>query len=181
MRVKRELNMFYIEKDNKIIISDSDLERLKTTLKFYARIKDSDIKETDKEIVNGLFTDSEQYFEIKKSEILNKLKAEFDKYNFRVNDSFLISSLGFKINSDPRSLENVSALININEDVEFIDYNNEIHNLNVSELRILLLEIQKNICSLVKQKNSIKQDILNCSNLKELLEIKIEFKMMDFS
>lgn len=173
--------MFYIEKDNKIVISDSDLERLKRTLKFMPEFKDSDIKETDKEIVNGLFTDSEQYFEIKKSEILNKLKAEFDKYNFRVNDSFLISSLGFKINSDPRSLENVSALININEDVDFIDYNNEIHNLNVSELRILLLEIQKNICSLVKQKNSMKQNILNCSNLKELLDIKIEFKMMDFS
>ena len=58
---------------------------------------------------------------------------------------------------------------------------NEIHNLNVSELRILLLEIQKNICSLVKQKNLIKQNILNCSNLSELLDIKIEFKMMDFS
>lgn len=77
--------------------------------------------------------------------------------------------------------ENVSALININEDVEFIDYDNEIHNLNVSELRILLLEIQKNICSLVKQKNSLKENILNCSNLSELLEIKIDFKMMDFS
>lgn len=173
--------MFYIEKDNKIIISDSDLERLKTTLKFMPEFKDSDIKETDKEIVNGLFTDSLEYFELKKNEILNKLKDEFDRYNVRVNDSFLISSLGFKINSDPRSLENISALIDINEDVEFIDYNNEIHNLNVSELRILLLEIQKNICSLVKQKNSIKQDILNCSNLSKLLEIKIEFEMIHFS
>lgn len=173
--------MFYIEKDNNIIISDSDLERLKTTLKFMPNLSESDIKETNKEIVNGLFTDSLEYFEYKKNEILNKLKDEFDRYNVRVNDSFLLSSLGFKINSDPRSLENISALININEDVEFIDYNNEIHNLNVSELRILLLEIQKSICSLVKQKNSIKQDILKCSNLSELLEIKIEFKMMDFS
>lgn len=173
--------MYYIEKDNKIILSDTDLNRLKTTLKFMPDFSESDIKETDKEIENGLFTDSLEYFEFKKNDILNKLNDEFKKYNQRVNDSFLLSSLGFKINSDPRSLENISALININEDVEFIDYNNEIHNLGVSELRILLLEIQKNICSLVKQKNSIKQDILNCSNLSELLDIKIEFKMMDFS
>lgn len=173
--------MFYIEKDNKIILSDTDLSRLKQTLLFRPDLSLSDIKETDKEIENGLFTDSNEYFEFKKNEILNKLKIEFNKYNERVNDSFLLSSLGFKINSDPRSLENVSALININEDVEFIDYNNEIHNLTVSELKILLLEIQKNICSLVKQKNSLKKDILNCSNLSELLEIKIEFKMMDFS
>lgn len=173
--------MYYIEKDNKIILSDTDLSRLKQTLLFRPDLSLSDIKETDKEIENGLFTDSNEYFEFKKNEILNKLKIEFNKYNERVNDSFLLSSLGFKINSDPRSLENVSALININEDVEFIDYNNEIHNLTVSELKILLLEIQKNICSLVKQKNSLKKDILNCSNLSELLEIKIEFKMMDFS
>lgn len=173
--------MFYIEKDNKIILSDTDLNRLKTTLKFMPDFSESDIKETDREIVDGVFTDTDEYFIYKKNDILNKLNGEFKKYNQRVNDSFLLSSLGFKINSDPRSLENVSALININEDADFIDYNNEIHNLSVSELRILLLEIQKNICSLVKQKNLLKKNILNCSNLSELLEIKIEFKMMDFS
>ena len=173
--------MFYIEKDSKIILSDSDLNRLKTTLKFMPDFSESDIKETDKEIENGLFTDTVEYFEYKKNDLLNNLKSAFEKYNERVNDSSLISSLGFKINSDPRSLENVSALININKDVEFIDFNNEIHKLSVSELKTLLLEIQKNICNLYKQKNILKTNILNCSNISELKEIKIEFKMMDFS
>lgn len=173
--------MFYIEKDNKIILSDTDLSRLTQTLLFRPDFSESDIKETDREIVDGVFTDSDEYFIYKKNEILNKLKSEFEKYNQRVNDSFLLSSLGFKINSDPRSLENVSALINIGKDVEFIDYNNEIHNLSVSELQILLLEIQKNICNLYKQKNILKQNILNCSSVSELSEIKIEFKMLDFS
>lgn len=173
--------MFYIEKDSKIILSDSNLERLKNTIKFIPNLTESDIKETDKEIVNGLFTDTIEYFEYKKNDLLNNLKSTFEKYNERVNDSSLISSLGFKINSDPRSLENVSALINIDKDVEFIDYNNEVHKLSVTELKTLLLEIQKNICNLYKQKNILKQNILNCSNLSELKEIKIEFKMMDFS
>ena len=173
--------MFYIERDNKIILSDTDLSRLTQTLLFRPDFSESDIKETDREIVDGVFTDSDEYFIYKKNEILNKLKSEFEKYNQRVNDSFLLSSLGFKINSDPRSLENVSALINIGKDVEFIDYNNEIHNLSVSELQILLLEIQKNICNLYKQKNILKQNILNCSSVSELSEIKIEFKMLDFS
>ena len=173
--------MFYIEKDDKIILSDTDLNRLKTTLKFMPDFSESDIKETAKEIENGLFTDTDEYFIYKKNDILNKLNGEFEKYNQRVNDSFLLSSLGFKINSDPRSLENVSALINIDKDVEFIDYNNEIHNLSVSELQILLLEIQKNICNLYKQKNILKQNILNCSNISELSEIEIKFEMLDFS
>ena len=173
--------MYYIEKDNKIILSDTDLSRLKQTLKFIPDFSESDIKETDREIVDGVFTDTDEYFIYKKNDILNKLNGEFEKYNQRVNDSFLLSSLGFKINSDPRSLENVSALINIDKDVEFIDYNNEIHNLSVSELQILLLEIQKNICNLYKQKNILKQNILNCSNISELSEIKIEFEMLDFS
>ena len=60
--------MFYIEKDNKIILSDTDLSRLAQTLKFIPDLNESDIKETDKEIVNGVFTDTDEYFEELKKE-----------------------------------------------------------------------------------------------------------------
>ena len=174
--------MFYIEKDNKIILSDTDLNRLKTTLKFMPDFSESDIKETNKEIVNGLFTDTDEYLEIKRKELLDKLTEESKKLNDRDNSSmYLTSSLGFRVNADPKSIDSIDSLISINDEItQFMDYDNELHELSLDDLKVIKLEIQKNGCNLYKQKWEMRSRILNAKTLDEL-NFEIKFEMLDFS
>lgn len=53
--------MFYIEKDDKILFYDENRDVLVNTLKHRADLTESDIKETNREIKDFLFTDSEEY------------------------------------------------------------------------------------------------------------------------
>ena len=173
--------MFYIEKDNKIILSDTDLSRLTQTLKFIPGLNESDIKETDREIVNGVFTDTDEYLEIKRKELLDTLSEESKKLNNRDNSSmYLTSSLGFRVNSDPKSIDNLDSLISIGDEItQFMDYDNELHELSLDDLKVIKLEIQKNGCNLYKQKWDMKSRILSAKTLDEL-NFEIKFEMLDF-
>lgn len=175
--------MFYIEKDNKIILSDTDLSRLKQTLKFIPDLSESDIKETDREIVNGVFADSDEYLEIKRKELLDTLSEESKKLNNRDNPSmYLTSSLGFRVNADPKSIDNVDSLISIGDEItQFMDYDNVLHELSLDDLKVIKLEIQKNGCNLYKQKWDMKSRINACTTIEELNAIEIKFTMHDFS
>ena len=175
--------MYYIEKDNKIILSDSDLSRLKQTLLFRPDLSLSDIKETDREIVDGVFTDTDEYLEIKRKELLDTLSEESKKLNNRDNPSmYLTSSLGFRVNADPKSIDNIDSLISIGDEItQFMDYDNELHELSLDDLKVIKLEIQKNGCNLYKQKWNMKSRILNASSIDQLKDIKIIFEMMDFA
>ena len=175
--------MFYIEKDNKIILSDTDLSRLKQTLLFRPDLSLSDIKETDREIVNGVFTDTPEYLEIKRKELLDKLTKESKKLNDRDNPSmYLTSSLGFRVNADPKSIDNIDSLMSIGDEItQFMDYDNELHELSLDDLKVIKLEIQKNGCNLYKQKWDMKSRILGASSIDQLKDIKIIFEMMNFA
>ena len=175
--------MFYIEKDNKIILSDTDLSRLKQTLLFRPDLSLSDIKETDKEIVDGVFTDTPEYLEIKRKELLDTLTEESKKLNNRDNPSmYLTSSLGFRVNADPKSIDNVDSLISIGDEItQFMDYDNELHELSLDDLKVIKLEIQKNGCNLYHQKWDMKSGINACTTIEELNAINIKFTMHDFS
>lgn len=64
--------MFYIEQDDKIILADGNLQRLKTTLKFKPELADCEIKETDKQHTVVEF----QLFTLeRKAEIDNEAKS----------------------------------------------------------------------------------------------------------
>lgn len=54
---------YYIEKDNKIVLFDEDLEKLQNTLKFMTEYRGLEIKTTDRPIVNFQFADTEEYEE----------------------------------------------------------------------------------------------------------------------
>lgn len=69
--------MFYIEKDNKIVLFDESLQRLQNTLLYMPQYKGLEIKETDRIISNFQFTDTEEYIkkqEVKERERINGLK-----------------------------------------------------------------------------------------------------------
>ena len=92
------------------------------------------------------------------------------------------SSLGFTVDGDARSRDNLSGLINIGvEPVAFRDHDNGDHQLMLEDLRMLLKEAQMNGAMLYQQKWKLQAKIESTKSLKALKAIEIKFTMADFS
>ena len=92
------------------------------------------------------------------------------------------SSLGFVVDGDARSRDNLSGLINIGvEPVSFRDHDNGDHSLTLDNLRTLLKEAQMNGAMLYQQKWAMQKAIEACRSIKALKAIEIKFTMADFS
>ena len=92
------------------------------------------------------------------------------------------SSLGFTVDGDARSRDNLSGLINIGQEpVAFRDHNNGDHSLTLDNLKTLLREAQMNGAMLYQQKWQIQSAIEKCGTLDALRKIEIVFRMADFS
>ena len=92
------------------------------------------------------------------------------------------SSLGFVVDGDARSRDNLSGLINIGQEpVAFRDHDNGDHSLMLEDLRMLLKEAQMNGAMLYQQKWKLQAKIESTKSLKALKAIEIVFKMADFT
>lgn len=92
------------------------------------------------------------------------------------------SSLGFVVDGDARSRDNLSGLINIGQEpVSFRDHNNGDHSLTLDNLRLLLKEAQMNGAMLYQQKWALQKAISDAKSLKALKAVEIKFTMADFS
>ena len=60
-----------------------------------------------------------------------------------------------------------------------MDYDNELRELSLDDLKVIKLEIQKNECNLYKQKWKMRSRILNAKTLDEL-NFEIKFEILDF-
>jgi len=92
------------------------------------------------------------------------------------------SILGFTVDGDARSRDNLAGLINIGvEPVAFRDHDNGDHQLTLDNLRLLLKEAQMNGAMLYQQKWQMQAKIESAKSLKSLKAIEIVFKMADFT
>lgn len=92
------------------------------------------------------------------------------------------SSLGFVVDGDARSRDNLSGLINIGvEPVAFRDHDNGDHSLMLEDLKMLLKEAQMNGAMLYQQKWKLQKAISDAKSLKALKAVDIKFTMADFS
>ena len=92
------------------------------------------------------------------------------------------SSLGFTVDGDARSRDNLSGLINIGQEpVSFRDHDNGDHSLTLDNLRLLLKEAQMNGAMLYQQKWKLQAAIDGAKSVKALKAIEIVFKMADFT
>ena len=93
-----------------------------------------------------------------------------------------VSSLGFTVDGDARSIDNISGLVNAGLDnVAFRDHDNMDHSLNLADIETLLREARKNVALLYQQKWQIQEAIRKCGTLDALRKIEIVFRMADFS
>lgn len=114
---------------------------------------------------------------------LTELGRAYD--NELVNTDMVInSSLGFKVNADLRSQNNLRGLIDFMTDTEtasYIDYENKPHDLSKSQLETLLKELVLNGSNLYKQKWIYSKQIENATNSDDdtLLQ-EFKFTMLNF-
>ena len=128
------------------------------------------------------YTPSQNIDELK-SEKLSELTAITSKFdNQLVNTDMIIkSSLGFSINADLRSQNNLRGLISVGtEPVNFVTADNSEKVLNIKQLNTLLNECALNSQSLYLQKWKYKAQIENAQTKEELNAIEFKFTMKDF-
>ena len=92
------------------------------------------------------------------------------------------SILGFVVDGDARSRDNLLGLINIGQEpVAFRDHDNGDHSLMLEDLKMLLKEAQMNGAMLYQQKWKLQKAIADAKSLKALKAVEIKFTMADFS
>ena len=95
---------------------------------------------------------------------------------------FFKSSLGFNVDGDARSRDNLDGLKAIGiEPVTFRDHDNIDHSLTLANLELLIKEANMNGAMLYQQKWKLQAKIESTKSLKALKAIEIVFKMADFS
>ena len=95
---------------------------------------------------------------------------------------FFKSSLGFNVDGDARSRDNLDGLKAIGiEPVTFRDHDNIDHSLTLANLELLIKEANMNGAMLYQQKWKLQAKIESAKSLKSLKAIEIKFTMADFS
>ena len=120
--------------------------------------------------------------EVAKQQKLSQLKQESEKYSaYECETMFVVSSLGFKINADHKSQDNIRGLIALNAPTAFKDFDNQFHQVSVDDLNTLLDECYANGANLYQQKFKMELEISQLQNVEEIDNYPIVFTMADFS
>ncbi len=115
-------------------------------------------------------------------EKLNELAAVANKFEqIKCSEMFVTSSLGFRVNADRRSVQNIENLIRIGETTDLKDYDNQFQTVTVEDLETILIEVSKNGANLYKQKFTMQQQIASLTTSEEIQDFEIQFSMLDFS
>ena len=82
---------YYIEKNNQILLFDTDKQKLQATLRFMPQFKDLQIKETQRPIVDFEFTDTEEYIseQLAKAKESKTQEATDKAYAFEEKDALV--------------------------------------------------------------------------------------------
>ena len=174
-----------IVENHKFILIDDDLQRLKNTLPFMPKWKETDIAPyEDSEIEQGY--DGAWYekghapqrpLEEARTEKLAELEAAFDTAS---REAHCTSSVGFEIDADETANRNVSSLIvameaNGEDSVLFCAYDNTFHEVTLDQLRIMQIEIITHARAVYARKWALREAIEAAQSVVELESLSISF------
>jgi hypothetical protein len=119
-----------------------------------------------------------------KAQKADEIKQAF--LNWRGQEATLVSSLGFKADSNERAMSDVNGLLVAYEShqdapITFRDADNQFHELSYAQLKVLQLEIIQNGNYAYEQKWSFDAQVESATSEDELNAIHIEFVGKDFS
>lgn len=131
------------------------------------------------------FTIKEPYMpsleEIKAQKLaeLNSLSSELEQTE---NKKMVVtSSLGFRVNADPKAKRNIDTLIELGI-TTFRDYDNEDHlDMTIDDLKTIKREISMNAINLYNQKWTMEEEIKSLNTVEEINNYHITFQMLNFN
>lgn len=119
-------------------------------------------------------------FDELKTAKLNELSQLTDNI-FNSNETYLTSSLGFRINARSKALEDINSLIILGDELTYFnDFDDVIHELSVEQLKILQKEVIKSGQNIYQQKWAYRNQIENAKSVENLQKIEFEFAFSDF-
>lgn len=162
-------------------------EQIQSTFGEYAYLA-SPLNTTVSEDGNNItFNYTPSSLEELKSNKLQQLRTSIDKFEQNVcKDMVIQSSLGFPIDGDRRSQNNIQGQLTVAKtyNIGKISYrcaDNVIRDLTVTDLETLYNETVINISNLYKQKWELENEINTATSKEELDSIKVQFIMLNFT
>lgn len=120
--------------------------------------------------------------DVLKAERLAEISAVAEGFEqMKCDTMFVTSSLGFRVNADRRSLQNVENMVSLGESQQFKDYDNTFHYLSAEELKVIANEIILNGLNLYSQKFAMQQQITSATDYDVVANFEVDFQMMDFT
>lgn len=123
-----------------------------------------------------------------KTSLLRYIDVQTAKFEDNLNkDMYFTSSLGFKVNGDRRTKDNLQDLITFFDlqakegKIQYRDYDNQEQSLTKEQLQTLLTEHVTNGQMLYNVKWQLQSKVKDATSLDDLHAITIAFPMMDFS
>ena len=129
------------------------------------------------------YSENDEPVDVHKTFKLADVKQAF--LNWRNNQATLVSSLGFKADSNERANMDVSGLLVVYEDkqkesITFRDADNQFHSLTFSQLKTLQKEIIENGAFAYMQKWELDAQVESATTKEELDAIEVKFKGKNF-
>ena len=117
-----------------------------------------------------------------KARKLAEIKAVADQYaKYECETMYLTSSVGYKINADHKSQDNIRGLIALGQPCAFKDFDNVFHaDTSIEDLNTMLTECYANGASLYQQKFEYESRV-DAAKSAEDLYFDVIFSMADFS
>ena len=141
----------------------------------------------NKELTSGVYyikghEKPESTIEELKARKLAEIKAVADQYaKYECETMYLTSSVGYKINADHKSQDNIRGLIALGQPCAFKDFDNVFHaDTSIEDLNTMLTECYANGASLYQQKFEYEARV-DAAKSAEDLYFDVIFSMADFS
>lgn len=95
-------------------------------------------------------------------------------------DMVLTSSLGFRVNADPKAKRNIDTLIELRVQV-FRDYDNQDQSVTLEDLETIKREISLNALNLYNQKWTMQAQVMALETIEDIKNYEIKFEMLNFN
>lgn len=117
-----------------------------------------------------------------KARKLAEISAEAHKYSqYECAEMYLTSSIGYRINADHKSQDNIRGLIALGQPCAFKDFDNVFHaDTSIDDLNTMLTECYANGALLYQQKFEYEARV-DAAKSAEDLNFEVTFSMADFS
>ena len=141
----------------------------------------------NKELTSGIYyikghEKPESTIEELKVKKLAEISAEAHRYSqYECGEMYLTSSVGYRINADHKSQDNIRGLIALGQPCAFKDFDNVFHaDTSIEDLNTMLTECYANGASLYQQKFEYEARV-DAAKSAEDLYFDVIFSMADFS